>query len=207
MNTAPFIAIEGPIGAGKTTLATMLSQELEIPMINEIVEDNPYLDKFYDNIEEWSFQLEMFFLCHRYKQLEDTTDYFLKKGQPVIADYHIYKNVIFAERTLSQHQLEKYKKIYRLLTDDLQKPNFIIYIKASLPTLLHRIEKRGRPFEKKIETSYLEQLIADYEVAIKQLQEADPELTVVTIDGDSKDFVLNKSDFERIAAHVKELIV
>ncbi|MGF7536540.1 deoxyguanosine kinase [Bacillus mexicanus] len=207
MNTAPFIAIEGPIGAGKTTLATMLSQEFGFPMINEIVEDNPYLDKFYDNIEEWSFQLEMFFLCHRYKQLEDTSDHFLKKGQPVIADYHIYKNVIFAERTLSQQQLEKYKKIYHLLTDDLLKPNFIIYIKASLPTLLHRIEKRGRPFEKKIETSYLEQLIADYEVAIKQLQEANPELTVLTIDGDSKDFVLNKSDFERIAAHVKELIV
>lgn len=61
MNTAPFIAIEGPIGAGKTTLATMLSQEFGFPMINEIVEDNPYLDKFYDNIEEWSFQLEMFF--------------------------------------------------------------------------------------------------------------------------------------------------
>lgn len=207
MNTAPFIAIEGPIGAGKTTLATMLSQEFGFPMISEIVEDNPYLDKFYDNIEKWSFQLEMFFLCHRYKQLEDTSAHFLKKGQPVIADYHIYKNVIFAERTLSQHQLEKYKKIYHLLTDDLPKPNFIIYIKASLPTLLHRIEKRGRPFEKKIETSYLEQLIADYEVAIKQLQEADPELTVLTIDGDSKDFVLNKSDFERIAAHVKELIV
>lgn len=207
MNTAPFIAIEGPIGAGKTTLATMLSQEFGFPMISEIVEDNPYLDKFYDNIEEWSFQLEMFFLCHRYKQLEDTSDHFLKKGQPVIADYHIYKNVIFAERTLSQRQLKKYKKIYHLLTDDLPKPNFIIYIKASLPTLLHRIEKRGRPFEKKIETSYLEQLIADYEVAIKQLQEADPELTVLTIDGDSKDFVLNKSDFERIAAHVKELIV
>lgn len=207
MNTAPFIAIEGPIGAGKTTLATMLSQEFGFPMISEIVEDNPYLDKFYDNIEEWSFQLEMFFLCHRYKQLEDTSAHFLKKGQSVIADYHIYKNVIFAERTLSQHKLEKYKKIYHLLTDDLPKPNFIIYIKASLPTLLHRIEKRGRPFEKKIETSYLEQLIADYEVAIKQLQEADPELTVLTIDGDSKDFVLNKSDFERIAAHVKELIV
>ncbi|MCY8981544.1 deoxyguanosine kinase [Bacillus halotolerans] len=206
MNTAPFIAVEGPIGAGKTTLATMLSQELGFPMISEIVEDNPYLDKFYDNIEEWSFQLEMFFLCHRYKQLEDTNLHFLNEGQPVIADYHIYKNVIFAERTLSEQQLNKYRKIYHLLTDDLPKPNVIIYIKASLPTLLHRIEKRGRPFEKKIETSYLEQLIADYDIAIKQLQEADPGLTVLTIDGDSKDFVLNKSDFERIAAHVKELI-
>lgn len=115
--------------------------------------------------------------------------------------------MIFAERTLSPHQLEKYKKIYHLLTDDLPKPNFIIYIKASLPTLLHRIEKRGRPFEKKLKLAIWRRLISDYEVAIKRYQEADPELTVLTVDGDSKDFVLNKSDFERIAAHVKELIV
>ncbi|MCY8919068.1 deoxyguanosine kinase [Bacillus atrophaeus] len=206
MNKAPFIAIEGPIGAGKTTLATMLSQELGFPIIKEIVEDNPYLDKFYDNIEEWSFQLEMFFLCHRYKQLEDTNRKFLKEGQPVIADYHIYKNVIFAERTLHDQQLDKYRKIYHLLTDDLPKPDLIIYIRASLTTLLDRIEKRGRPFEKKIEQSYLEQLIADYEAAIKQLQEANPELKVLTIDGDTEDFVLNERDFKGIAAQVKELI-
>ncbi|KXZ16521.1 deoxyguanosine kinase [Bacillus nakamurai] len=206
MNKAPFIAVEGPIGAGKTTLASMLSQELGFPMINEIVEDNPYLDKFYDNIEEWSFQLEMFFLCHRYKQLEDTDRDYFKKGQPVLSDYHIYKNVIFAERTLHGQQLEKYKQIYHLLTDDLPKPNIIIYIKASLPTLLHRIEKRGRPFERKIEKKYLEQLITDYDTAIRELQQRDPDLTVLTIDGDHEDFVMNKTDFERIARQVKELI-
>lgn len=206
MNKAPFIAVEGPIGAGKTTLASMLSQELGFPMIDEIVEDNPYLDKFYDNIEEWSFQLEMFFLCHRYKQLEDTDRDYLKKGQPVLSDYHIYKNVIFAERTLHGQQLEKYKQIYHLLTDDLPKPNIIIYIRASLPTLLQRIEKRGRPFEKKIEKQYLERLITDYDTAIEELQQTDPNLSVLTIDGDHEDFVLNKTDFERIARQIKELI-
>ncbi|BBA74620.1 deoxynucleoside kinase [Bacillus amyloliquefaciens] len=206
MNRAPFIAVEGPIGAGKTTLATMLSKELGFPMINEIVEDNPYLDKFYDNIEEWSFQLEMFFLCHRYKQLEDTDRDYLKQGQPVLSDYHIYKNVIFAERTLHGQKLEKYKQIYHLLTHDLPKPNIIVYIKASLPTLLQRIEKRGRPFEKNIEHQYLERLIADYDTAIRQLQEEDPDISVLTIDGDTEDFVLNKTDYERIARQVKELI-
>lgn len=72
MNTAPFIAVEGPIGAGKTTLASMLSEKLSLSLVKEIVEENPFLDKFYDDKDEWSFQLEMFFLCNRYKQLEDT---------------------------------------------------------------------------------------------------------------------------------------
>ncbi len=76
---APFYCNRRSYRGRKTTLATMLSQEFGFPMISEIVEDNPYLDKFYDNIEEWSFQLEMFFLCHRYKQLEDTSDHFLKR--------------------------------------------------------------------------------------------------------------------------------
>ncbi len=74
MNRAPFIAVEGPIGAGKTTLSTMLSEELGFPMINEIVEDNPYLDKFYDNIEEWSFQLEMFFFVTGINSLKTPTE-------------------------------------------------------------------------------------------------------------------------------------
>lgn len=74
MNTAPFIAVEGPIGAGKTTLASMLSEKLSLSLVKEIVEENPFLDKFYDEKDEWSFQLEMFFLCNRYKQLEDTED-------------------------------------------------------------------------------------------------------------------------------------
>lgn len=176
-------------------------------MISEIVEDNLYFDKFYDNIEEWSFQFEMFFFCYRYKQFEDISDYFLKKGQFVIVDYYIYKNVIFVECILFQYQLEKYKKIYYLLMDDLLKFNFIIYIKVSLFILLYCIEKCGCFFEKKIEISYLEQLIVDYEVVIKQLQEVDFEFIVLIIDGDFKDFVLNKSDFECIVVYVKEFIV
>lgn len=161
MNTAPFIAVEGPIGAGKTTLASMLSEKLSLSLVKEIVEENPFLDKFYDEKDEWSFQLEMFFLCNRYKQLEDTEKKYLHHHMPVVSDYHIYKNLIFAERTLEGKKLEKYRKIYQLLTEDLPKPNVIIYIRASLPTLLERIKKRGRPFEQEMDKQYLEQLIND----------------------------------------------
>lgn len=206
MKRAPFIAVEGPIGAGKTTLASMLSETLSLSLVKEIVEENPFLGKFYEDKDEWSFQLEMFFLCNRYKQLEDTEKEFLHKNKPVISDYHIYKNLIFAERTLTGRKLEKYRKIYGLLTEDLPKPNIIIYIRASLPTLLKRIKKRGRPFEQQMDEQYLEQLIKDYETAINQIKEAEPTLPIIEINGDQDDFVLSKEVFQRIADQVKEYI-
>ncbi|GGJ23743.1 deoxynucleoside kinase [Paenibacillus hunanensis] len=206
MNQPPFIAVEGPIGAGKTTLSTMLSQELGLPILKEIVEENPFLGKFYENIDEWSFQLEMFFLCNRYKQLEDTGIQYIANNQPVISDYHIYKNMIFAQRTLKGVKREKYRQIYHLLTDDLPKPDVIVYIRASLDTLLRRIAKRQRSFEQGMDTAYLEQLILDYDEAMAAIAEREPDTTIITIDGDTIDFVENREQFDEIATRLKELI-
>ncbi|MBW4082221.1 deoxynucleoside kinase [Paenibacillus sp. S150] len=206
MRQAPFIAVEGPIGAGKTTLAIMLAQELRLPVIKEIVEENPFLDKFYQNMDDWSFQLEMFFLCNRYKQLEDTVNEYIDKGKPVILDYHIYKNLIFGERTLKGTKREKYREIYHVLTDDLPKPDIILYIRADLDTLLARIAKRGRPFEKEIAPAYLQQLIGDYDAAMASLALTEPSTVIVNIDGNQADFVENKEDFTAIAAQLKELM-
>ncbi|AJS59637.1 deoxynucleoside kinase [Paenibacillus sp. IHBB 10380] len=205
MKQGSFIAVEGPIGAGKTTLASMLSEELNIPIIKEIVEANPFLDKFYDNIDEWSFQTEMFFLCNRYKQLEDTRLQYIDLNKPVIADYHIYKNLIFSERTLTGVKRGKYRQIYHLLTDDLPKPNIILYIKADLDTLLQRIKKRGRSFEQTMDTAYLQQLMEDYDAAMTFLAK-DDSTTVITIDGNLIDFVENREQFVQIASNVKEFI-
>ncbi|MGN7760737.1 deoxynucleoside kinase [Paenibacillus sp. 22594] len=206
MEHAPFIAVEGPIGAGKTTLATMLAGELQLPVIKEIVDENPFLDKFYQNMDDWSFQLEMFFLCNRYKQLEDTVNQFIDKGKPVISDYHIYKNLIFGERTLKGTKRDKYREIYHVLTDDLPKPDIILYIRADLDTLLARIAKRGRSFEEEIAPAYLQQLIEDYDAAMASLALSEPSTIIVTIDGNQVDFVENKEDFAAIAEHLKELM-
>ncbi|WP_379153898.1 deoxynucleoside kinase [Paenibacillus sp. sgz5001063] len=206
MEHAPFIAVEGPIGAGKTTLATMLSGELQLPVIKEIVDENPFLDKFYQNMDDWSFQLEMFFLCNRYKQLEDTVNQYLDKGKAVISDYHIYKNLIFGERTLKGTKRDKYREIYHVLTDDLPKPDIILYIRADLDTLLRRIAKRGRSFEEEIAPAYLQQLIEDYDVAMASLALSEPSTVIVTIDGNQVDFVENQEDFAAIAGHLKELM-
>lgn len=206
MKHAPFIAVEGPIGAGKTTLASMLAEELNLPIIKEIVDENPFLAKFYQNMDDWSFQLEMFFLCNRYKRLEDTVTQYIDKGKPVISDYHIYKNLIFGERTLKGTKREKYRQIYHVLTDDLPKPNIILYIKADLDTLLKRIAKRGRPFEGDMDTAYLQQLIEDYDDAMASLAIQEPSTVIITIDGNAVDFVENPEHFVEIASHLKELM-
>lgn len=207
MNAAPFIAVEGPIGAGKTTLATMLSQEFNLPLVKEIVEENPFLASFYQNIDEWSFQLEMFFLCNRVKQLEDTGLQYIAQQKPVISDYHIYKNMIFASRTLKGPKREKYQQIYHLLTDDLPKPNVVIYIEAELDTLMYRINKRGRSFEQDMDPAYMEQLIADYKTGMAALAAQPNPPAILKVDAEQLDFVEYPEHFRQIVNQVKEYII
>ncbi|MDQ0172795.1 deoxynucleoside kinase [Paenibacillus tundrae] len=206
MKSAPFIAVEGPIGAGKTTLATMLSQELNLPLVKEIVEENPFLASFYQDIDEWSFQLEMFFLCNRFKQLEDTGAHYVQQHTPVISDYHIYKNMIFAERTLKGTKRDKYRQIYHLLTDDLPKPNLVLYIEAELDTLMYRINKRGRSFEQDMDPAYMEQLIADYKTGMAYLADSPNPPIIIKVDAEALDFVEHPEHFKQIVNQVKEYI-
>jgi deoxyguanosine kinase len=146
----------------------------------------------------------MFFLCNRYKQLEDIAQLFLKKSQPVVADYHIYKNLIFAKRTLKKEQYEKYLDIYSILTSDMPKPNLIIYLNASLDTLLNRIDMRGREIEKNIDPGYLKQLSEDYEVAMSQWEKEHPSIPVLRFSGDELDFVQNERDLTYIFKRLDE---
>src|SRR5690606_31867921 len=116
--SVPFITVEGPIGVGKTTLSKAIAEAQRFHQLSEIVDENPFLNKFYEDIEEWSFQTEMFFLCNRYKQLSDIQKKYLSKQQPVVADYHIFKNLIFARRSLPADEYAKYEEIYHILTKD-----------------------------------------------------------------------------------------
>ncbi|PRO66877.1 deoxynucleoside kinase [Alkalicoccus urumqiensis] len=201
---APFIAVEGPIGVGKTSLSEKLSSYYQYHHLKEIVDENPFLGKFYEDIQEWSFQTEMFFLCNRFKQLEDVYEHHLAKGYPVISDYHIFKNHLFAKQTLQEEHLEKYERIFSILTGDLARPNIIIYLNAGLDTLLERISRRGREIEKSIDPAYLQRLSADYEQFMRDHERVYPEIPVIRISGDEMDFVEREHDFQRIVDMVED---
>lgn len=204
--TVPFITVEGPIGVGKTSLSKAISSHFDFHILKEIVDENPFLGKFYEDIDEWSFQTEMFFLCNRYKQLTDIKNHIFETRSPVVADYHIFKNLIFAKRTLKPSEYEKYEAIYKILTSDMPRPNMIIYLHASLDTLMSRIAMRGREFEKLITREYIEQLASDYHEFIQQFVIQHPEIPVLQLNGDHIDFVKNEDDLQQVLKMVQETI-
>ncbi|MEH7457496.1 deoxynucleoside kinase [Bacillus pseudomycoides] len=207
MTGVPFITVEGPIGVGKTSLAKEISTHMQLHLLKEIVDENPFLGKFYENIDEWSFQTEMFFLCNRYKQLEDINIKYLMKHKPVVADYHICKNLIFASRTLKDVQYDKYMQIYRILTQDMPVPNVIVYLTASLETLQKRIAMRGREFEKNMDPNYLLQLTKDYETAMETFKKDHPDIPVLKFNGDNIDFVKNSDDLNVILSTLQNTLL
>lgn len=207
MTGVPFITVEGPIGVGKTSLAKELSTHMQLHLLKEIVDENPFLGKFYEDIDEWSFQTEMFFLCNRYKQLEDINIKYLDQRKPVVADYHIFKNLIFASRTLKDAQYDKYMQIYRILTQDMPVPNVIVYLTASLETLQKRIAMRGREFEKNMDPNYLLQLTKDYETAMDAFKKDHPDIPVLKFNGDDMDFVRNPDDLNVILSALQNTLL
>lgn len=207
MTGVPFITVEGPIGVGKTSLAKEISTHMQLHLLKEIVDENPFLGKFYEDIDEWSFQTEMFFLCNRYKQLEDINIKYLNQREPVVADYHIFKNVIFASRTLKDSQYDKYMQIYRILTQDMPVPNVIVYLTASLETLQKRIAMRGREFEKNMDPNYLLQLTKDYETAMDAFKKDHPDIPVLKFNGDDMDFVKNPDDLNVILSALQNTLL
>ncbi|MDA0175006.1 deoxynucleoside kinase [Solirubrobacter taibaiensis] len=203
----PFITVEGPIGVGKNSLAKEISTHMQLHLLKEIVDENPFLGKFYEDIDEWSFQTEMFFLCNRYKQLEDINIKYLNQRNPVAADYHIFTNLIFASRTLKDSQYDKYMQIYRILTQDMPVPNVIVYLTASLETLQKRIAMRGREFEKNMDPNYLLQLTKDYETAMDAFKKDHPEIPVLKFNGDDMDFVKNPDDLNVILSALQNTLL
>ncbi|UCC80701.1 MAG: deoxynucleoside kinase [Candidatus Zixiibacteriota bacterium] len=161
MNIKGHIAVEGPIGVGKTTLAELLARKLDARLILENPESNPFLPDFYKNRERFAFQTQIFFLMSRYAQQQHFAhdDLF---SQCTVSDYIFAKDALFARINLSDDELILYEKVASVLEKNVAIPDMVIYLTASVDTLLQRIKKRQRSFEKGIDKSYLEDLCEIY---------------------------------------------
>lgn len=161
-NGLTYVAIEGCIGVGKTTLTHLFSEYLCGRTVLEVVEENPFLPEFYADPVAHAFKTQMFFLLSRFKQQESLIQRELFDGA-VVADYLFAKDKIFAELTLADHELGLYNQVFRALETKVKTPDLVIYLQAPLQVILKRIEKRGRAFEKDIDPAYLERLIDAYQ--------------------------------------------
>ncbi len=189
-----YLVIEGNIGAGKTTLATMLANDLNAKLILEQFADNPFLPRFYENPERYSFPLELSFLAERYKQLNID----LRTGSLfqnlTIADYFFMKSLIFAQNTLSGDELQLYKQIFSIIYNTLPKPNLYVYLHLPTNKLIQNIQKRGRTYEQSISPEYLNNLTQGYFDFFKQ----HPDYTFLIIDTSNIDFVERIEDYQKI---------
>jgi deoxyguanosine kinase len=195
-----YIAIEGNIGAGKTSLANLLSDQFNAKMVLERFADNPFLPKFYEDKERYAFPLEMSFLADRYQQLSDDLAQFDLFKNFIVSDYYIFKSLIFAQVTLSKEEYLLYRKMFNLIYKEITKPDLYIYLYQNTDRLLENIKKRGRVYEQNIESGYLEKIHNGYQNFIKTQND----LNLLVIDVSEIDFVNNPVDYNFIINKIKQ---
>jgi len=186
-----YIAVEGPIGVGKTALTRALSKRFGGRSVFEIVEENPFLASFYQDRAKYAFQTQLFFLLSRYRQQQELFQQDLF-NQITVADYLFAKDRIFASITLDPNELALYERVYQHLGPRVMKPDLVIYLQSRVEVLLARIRKRGREFERKFDADYLAELARTYGDFFHRYQET-PLLVINTSD---IDFVESEADFE-----------
>ena len=186
-----YIAIEGNIGAGKTTLSTKLSEDCNAKLVLERFADNPFLPKFYKDQSRYAFPLEMSFLADRYQQLSDDLAQFDLFKDFVVADYHIFKSLIFAKVTLQEDEFRLYKTMFDIIHKEMPKPDLYVYLYQNTERLLENIKKRGRSYEQEIPADYLEKINQGYLDYIK----TQTDLNVLIIDVSDLDFVKKQEDY------------
>lgn len=186
-----YIAIEGNIGSGKTSLAHLISNEFNAKIILERFADNPFLPKFYEDQNRYAFTLEMSFLADRYQQITDDLAQLDLFSDFMISDYDIFKSLIFSKITLSEDEFNLYKKLFYLMYKDIPKPDLYIYLYQNTERLQKNIKKRGRDYEQNIDNAYLEKINTGYLEFLKTQQD----FNVKIIDISNRDFVENRTDY------------
>lgn len=198
-----FMAIEGNIGAGKTTLAKMMARDLKAKIVLERSADNPFLPRFYEEPSKYAFPLEMSFLADRYQQfMEDTSQFHCFKSF-MISDYDIFKSLIFAKITLPSEEFKLYRKVFDVMYKNVKKPDLYIYLYQNTERLLEHIKNRGKEYEQHITTAYLRKVNKGYLAFIK----GHPYQNSMILNLSDLDFVNNPSDYEQILEALEDRIL
>ncbi len=198
-----YIAIEGVIGVGKTTLARLLQPLFEAELLLEVFEENPFLSAFYTDRARYAFQTQIFFLLSRYHQQRRAVPQILAAGKNLISDYTFAKDALFARINLSGDELEMYYRVHEALAEKIPRPDLIVYLRASTDVLMQRIALRDRPYERNMEREYIDLLNRAYEEFFAHPYDDTP---ILTIDTNALNFVLYPEHLQHIEQRIRQTL-
>lgn len=197
-----FIAIEGVIGVGKTTLARLLQPRFQANLLLEAFEENPFLASFYADRARYAFQTQVFFLLSRYRQFRQA-EALLAGGQALISDYTFEKDRLFARLNLSGDEWEVYLQLHRALAEKMPAPDLVVYLRADTDCLMRRIALRDRPYERNMDREYIEALNRAYDEQFLAPRQGPP---VLVIESAPLDFVRYEADLEAIEGQIRRAL-
>ncbi len=198
-----YIAIEGVIGVGKTTLARLLQPTFEAEVLLEIFEENPFLSDFYADRARYAFQTQIFFLLSRYHQQNSNVPKILDTQKNLIADYTFAKDALFAGINLKGDELDMYHKVHEALGEKIPKPDLLVYLQASTDTLMNRIAFRDRPYERQMERAYIHELNHAYEEFFSKPYDHTP---VLKIDTNDLDIIRNTEHLQLTENRIRQTL-
>jgi deoxyguanosine kinase len=198
-----YLAIEGVIGVGKTSLARLLQPALNASLLLEIFEENPFLAKFYEDRPRYAFQTQMFFLLSRYHQQRRSVPAILDRGENLISDYTFLKDALFARINLDGDELDMYDRVHEALAEKIPQPDLILYLRATTNTLMQRISLRDRTYERSMEREYIELLHQTYDNYFTTRHVGVP---VLAIDTDHLNYIQDADDLKWMENRIRQAL-
>lgn len=198
-----YIAIEGVIGVGKTTLARLLQPAFQAEVLLEVFEENPFLSDFYGDRARYAFQTQIFFLLSRYHQQNNNVPNILKAGKSLLSDYTFAKDALFAGINLKGDELDMYHKVHDALGEKIPKPDLLVYLQATTDTLMNRIAFRDRPYERQMERGYIHELNVAYDEFFSKPFDHTP---VLKIDTNELNIIQNAEHIKQVENRIREAL-
>jgi len=203
-----YVAIEGVIGVGKTTLARLLQQAFQSALLLEVFEENPFLSDFYSDRQRYAFQTQVFFLLSRYHQQRRSVPSILEQGQTLFSDYTFDKDALFAQINLRGDELDMYYRVHEALAEKIPPPDLVVYLRASTDVLMQRITLRDRPYERSMERGYIAELNVAYEAYFGAGRSSQHYVRspVLVLDTDTLNYVNRAEDLKWVESRIRQAL-